>query len=387
GVTEQEQEEEQEEEESGEDADDGRHLVRIFAKRIQWSVQNHAYWSQVVEELLGDLLCVFQELLSNSLYPVLQPAIGVGSAFEGWSPHEDDAVYHVLIPLKPPRGHAFHLELGTAAEMPVKGSCVRVELECTCMSEHLVENMLCFLHHPEEKLKRNQGPSLLSTLCTGPYLDVQKTARWFQNLVRIAWVVVPQSCHYNMKVLPSHRSCKLQLTSASRRSLFVEMIFGVQQGDSDIFVTSQSTEAIFTPSTMWPESYAVAELKFFKHVARHAPRDTFHLKCLQVCTRILVGTSFSDYILKTVVMHLLNTLPLSSWRTSEFLMRLQDIMEYLCGCLEDKCLNHFFFGNENVPEEIILPPAFQTAEPLNLFHRLAQDPHAHTKALHEFNEL
>ncbi|NWQ94022.1 IPIL1 protein, partial [Burhinus bistriatus] len=148
-----------------------------------------------------------------------------------------------------------------------------------------------------------------------------------------------------------------------------------------------NTEAIFTPSLMWPESYAVAEVKFFRHLARQAPCDTFHLKCLQVCTRILVGTGFSHYTLKAVVMHLLNTIPLSRWRMSKFLMRLQDIMEYLRSCLQEKCLDHFFFGNKNVPEEIILPPAFQTAQPLNLFQRLVQDPDAHTKALSEFNKL
>ncbi|KAF1629565.1 UNVERIFIED_CONTAM: hypothetical protein FQV15_0000084, partial [Eudyptes pachyrhynchus] len=61
--------------------------------------------SQVVEELVGDLLRVFKMLLSDSFFPVFKPAIGVGSAFEGWSPHEDDVVYCLLVPLKPPRGH------------------------------------------------------------------------------------------------------------------------------------------------------------------------------------------------------------------------------------------------------------------------------------------
>ncbi|KAM6204205.1 inositol 1,4,5-trisphosphate receptor-interacting protein-like 1 [Sarcoramphus papa] len=385
---EQEQEEEQEEEESeGEDPDNERDLGRIFAKRIQWPAQNLAYRSRVVEEVVGDLLRVFHEVLSNDVFPVLQTAIRVGSTFEGWSPREDDAVYCLLVPLKPPRGHAFHLELGTTGEMPAKDSCIRVELVCTCMSERLAGEMLCFLHQPEEELRRNQGPSLLGTLCTGSYLDVQKTACWFQNFVRLAWVKVPQSRRYKMKVLPSSRSCKLQLTNASRRTLFIEMMFGVQQGDSDIFLSSQTTEAIFTPSTMWPEDCAVAEAKFFTHMARQAPHDSFHLKCLQLCARILVGTSFSTYTVKTVVMHLLTTIPLSGWRRKHFLLRLEDIMRYLRCCLEEKRLDHFFFGNENVPEEIILPPAFQTAAPLNLFQCLAQDPAAHAKALRELDEL
>ncbi|XP_075008570.1 inositol 1,4,5-trisphosphate receptor-interacting protein-like 1 [Calonectris borealis] len=379
---------EQEEEESeGEDPEDERDPGRIFAKRIQWPVQNLAYRSLVVEELVGDLLRVFQELLSNSFFPVLQPAIGVRSAFEGWSPRKEDVIYHLLVPLEPPRGHAFHLELGTVGERPAKDSYVRVELECTCRREQLGENMLCFLHHPEEELRRNQGPSLLGTLCTGSCLDVQKTARWLQNLVGSAWVEVPQWHHFDMKVLPSSRSCKLQLTDASRRTLFVEMMFGVRQGHSDIFVSSQSTEADFTPSTMWSESYAVAEVKFFRHVARDALRNSFHLRCLQLCARIMLGTGFSTCILKTAVMHLLTTVPLSHWGRRDFLQRILDIMGYLRHCLEEKRLNHFFFGNENVPEEIILPPAFQRAEPLNLFQHLAQDPAAHAEALRQFMEL
>ncbi|XP_040977965.1 inositol 1,4,5-trisphosphate receptor-interacting protein-like 1 [Aquila chrysaetos chrysaetos] len=385
---EQEQEEEQEEEDSEEeDSDYESKLRRILAKRIQWPVQNLAYRSRVVEDLAGNLLRVSQELLTNSFFPVLQPAIKVGSTFEGWSPHEDDAVYCLLIPLKPPRGHAFHLELGNRGETPARNFCVHVELVCTCRREQLAGEMLCFLHHPEEELRRDQGPSLLRTLCTDSYLDVQKTAHWFQNFVRSAWAVVPLSRRYNMTVLPSSHSCKLQLTNASRRTLFIEMVFGVQQGNSDIFVSSQDTEALFTPSTTWPESYAVAEAKFFRHMARQVPHDSFHLRCLQAYARILVGTGFSTYTLNTVVMHLLNTIPLSGWRRRHFLLRMDDIMRYLRCCLEERRLDHFFLGNERVPEEIILPPDFQMAEPLNLFQHLVQDPAAHAEAMREYMDL
>ncbi|XP_010169922.2 LOW QUALITY PROTEIN: inositol 1,4,5-trisphosphate receptor-interacting protein-like 1, partial [Antrostomus carolinensis] len=321
------------------------------------------------------------------------PAIGVGSAFEGWSPCEGDAVYRMFVPLKPPRGHTFHLELGTVGEMPVKDSHIRVELECTCAGEGLVEDMLCFLHHPEEELRRKQDPSpkqpmhLLHTLCTGSYLDVEKTVLWFQNFVKSAWMMGSYFRRYNMKVLPSRNSCKLQLMNAFWRILITEIIFGVQQGNSDIFLCSQTTETIFTPRTTWPETYVVAEAKFFSHVARQAPRDSFHLKCLQLCAHILVGTSFSTYFLKTIVMHLLTSIPVSDWRRRDFLMRLLDIMQYLRYCLEEKRLDHFFFGNENMPEEITLPPAFQTATPPNLFQHLEEDPVAHTNALREYNDL
>ncbi|NWU53549.1 IPIL1 protein, partial [Dromas ardeola] len=264
---------------------------------------------------------------------------------------------------------------------------IRVDVECTCRTEQCVENMLCFIHQPMEVLCRHQVSHIRSTLCTGSYLDVEKIARWFQKLVSSAWQQMPQSRLYAMKMLPSSRSCKLQLTNASGRSLFVEIMFGVQQGDSDVFLSSQATAAIFTPSTIWAETYDVAEAKFFRHTARQAPRDTFHLKCLQLCAHILVGTGFSTYTLKTIVMHLLNTIPPSSWRRREFLMRLHDIMWYLRSCLEEKRLDHFFFGNENMPEDIVLPADIQMAKPINLFKYLVDDPTAHAKALREFSVL
>ncbi|KAM6133001.1 inositol 1,4,5-trisphosphate receptor-interacting protein-like 1 [Phoenicopterus ruber ruber] len=382
-----EQVEEEEEEEEEEEDDDTKDLERFLEEHIQSPVQNPDTECRAVEDMVGTFILAFGELLSNTFYPVLEPAIGVGSAFEGWSPPETDIIYQLLVPLQPPRGHVFNVELVTALEMPVRNFCVHVELECTCRRDQLVGDMLCFLHHPEEELRRNQDFSLLRTLCTGPYLDVQKTARWFQQLVKVAWVVLPESSTYRLTMLPSSRSCKFQVTKDNNKSLVIELMFGVQQGDSDIFVSSESTEAIFTPSTRWTESYAVAEVKFFRQTARQAPQDGFHLKCLQLCAHILGGTGFSTYALKTVVMHLLTTVPLSGWRRRDFLLRLQDIIRYLRRCLEEKRLDHFFLGNQRVPEEIVLLPDFQTAEPLNLFQHLAQDSAAYAKALHEFDEL
>ncbi|XP_052639724.1 inositol 1,4,5-trisphosphate receptor-interacting protein-like 1 [Harpia harpyja] len=375
--------EQAEEEDDDSDNDQGR----FFEERIQWPVQNLARDRQVVKDLIDNFILVFREILSNSFFPVLQPAIRVGSAFEGWSPREEDIIYRLLVPLKPPPGHAFHLELGNRGVTPAWDSYVRVELVCTCRREQLVGDMLCFLHHPEEELRRDQDPSLLRTLCTGSYLDVQKTARWFDQLVRAAWVVLPQSATWRLTMLPSSRSCKFQVTEGNNKTRIIEMMFGVQQGNSDIFVSSQNSEAFFTPSTMWPESYAVAEAKFFRHMARQVPHDSYHLRCLQAYARILVGTGFSTYTLKTVVMHLLNTIPLSGWHRRHFLLRMEDILRYLRRCLEEKRLDHFFLGNERVPEEIILPPDFHMAEPLNLFQRLVQDPAAHAEAMREYRDL
>ncbi|NXN82765.1 IPIL1 protein, partial [Bombycilla garrulus] len=331
-------------------------------------------------DLMDNYTIFFGHVLANSFYPVLQRAIGVGSAFEGWSPREQDVVYRVLIPMTPPRGHSFHLELDSAEERPVRNFRVRVQLECTCTRQG--EDMQCFLHQPEEELRRNQEPSFLDTLCTGSYLDVHKTARWFYQLVRAIWPALPQSHNWHLVLLPSRRSCQFKVTNG-RESFRVEMLFGVRRDDSHIFVSSQTREA-YTQSTSWPETFAVAEAEFFKHIARQAPPDSLHLKCLQFFTRLQLGLSFSTYTIKTIVMHLLNAVPVSRWCRRHFLRRLMDISDNLRLCVEAKCLNHFVAGNRRLPEEISLPPDVQMAEPPNLFHHLATDPVAHSQALGEY---
>ncbi|NXV65555.1 IPIL1 protein, partial [Molothrus ater] len=335
--------------------------------------------------LMDNYAVYFGHILSNSFYPVLQRAIGVGSAFEGWSPREEDVVYRVLIPMTPPRGHSFHLELDSAGQRPVRNFRVRVQLECTCRREQQAEDMLCFLHQPEEELRRNQGPSLLHTLCTGSYLDVQKTARWFYQLVRAIWPALPQSHNWHLVLLPSTRSCQFKVTNREA-SFRIEMLFGVRRGDSDIFVSSQQGYA-GTPSTLWLESYDVAEMKFFKHIARQAPPDSLHLRCLQLFTHLQLGIGLSTYTMKTIVMHLLNTIPVSRWRRRYFLRRLGDINVNLCRCLEEKCLKHFIIGNKRLPQEIHLPLDIASAEPSNLFHHLAWYPVAHSQAMSEYRDL
>ncbi|NXG96175.1 IPIL1 protein, partial [Loxia leucoptera] len=336
-------------------------------------------------DLMDNYMVYFGHVLSNSFYPVLEQAIGVGSAFEGWSPREQDVVYRVLIPMTPPRGHSFHLELDSAGQRQVRNFRVRVQLECTCTGKQQAEDMLCFLHHPEEELRRNQDPSLLDTLCTGSYLDVQKTARWFYQLVRAIWPALPQSHNWHLVLLPSTRSCQFKVTKREA-SFRIEMLFGVRRGDSDIFVSSQPGYA-GTPSILWPETYDVAEMKFFKHIASQAPPDSLHLRCLQLFSHLQLGTGFSTSTLKTIVMHLLNTIPVSRWRRRYFFRRLRDINGNLRCCLEEKCLKHFIIGNKRLPQEISLPLDIASAQPPNLFHHLAWYPVAHSQAMSEYQDL
>lgn len=84
--------------------------------------------------------------------PRLQPAIGVPCIYEGWSAHQDNILYCLLMPLRPPPRHTFHIELGDEEEILARKSCLRMELERTCVREQLLGNMHCFLHHIQEEL-------------------------------------------------------------------------------------------------------------------------------------------------------------------------------------------------------------------------------------------
>ncbi|NWZ51496.1 IPIL1 protein, partial [Haliaeetus albicilla] len=65
---------------------------------------------KLVEELVDELLSACRRLSGNSFKPRLQPAIGVGCAYEAWTARENNVLYRLLVPLQPPPGHAFCLE-------------------------------------------------------------------------------------------------------------------------------------------------------------------------------------------------------------------------------------------------------------------------------------
>ncbi|XP_064369581.1 inositol 1,4,5-trisphosphate receptor-interacting protein-like 1 [Dromaius novaehollandiae] len=304
---------------------------------------------KVVEELVGNLLHTWHLITLKTALLRLEPCLGVGSTFEGWSPRRD-TVYSLLVPLKPPAGHCFHLELGTGGELPERHGCVRVELQCLCRRQQLLRDTRCFLHQPEAELRSNEGPCLLQYLCTDSCLDVEKSARWLQLVVPDAWQLLPASYHCQLTVLPSSHSCKVLMENVSGRS--IEILLGVQQGDSGVFLTSQEARAGLTSSTTWLESCTVPEMLFFRFVATQAPWHSCHLTGLQLFAHLLEGTGFSTNCLKTVLMHLL-----TSWHRGDLREQLDDVLQYLQHYLE-------------VPREVLQPLVFQIASLLNLFHSL-----------------
>lgn len=226
---------------------------------------------------------------------------------------ENDAIYHLLMPLNPPSEHALPLELGTKVQTPARNSCFCVELQCMCTWEHLAGGMLCFLRHPEDEL-RHQDSSLLDTLCSSSYLDVQKMAKWFQELMIEAWVAMPQSSKLQLMMLPFTCFFKLRLTNDLRKTLSIKLMLGVQQDNLDTFLSFKYAEAIVSCSMRWPQSCTV---QFFRtHLGMLG--GTFRLRHLQLCVYILLGANFATHALKTAVNHLLTTIPLASMHRRDF---------------------------------------------------------------------
>ncbi|NWU86160.1 IPIL1 protein, partial [Onychorhynchus coronatus] len=152
-----------------------------------------------------------------------------------WSIHENNINYHLLVILRPPCGHSF--SLGPTEQLPASRSRIRVVLECTCSREQLLGKTWCFLHRSGDQLLSEQDSYLLDTLCTGNYLDVEKVACWVQMLVGSAWLLLPQSQHCQLTVLPSCWSCKFQLTGTPGRQITIEMVFAVEEGSSGAYVS------------------------------------------------------------------------------------------------------------------------------------------------------
>ncbi|KAJ7428945.1 hypothetical protein WISP_00052 [Willisornis vidua] len=102
---------------------------------------------------------------------------------------------------------------------------------------------------------------------------------------------------------------------------------------------------------------------------------------------LIVCIKPSKSILKTVVMHLLNTVPVSWWDSRQFLQRLGDTMQYLHCSVLQKCLDHFIVGNQSLPEVIRLPTDIQNSVPPNLFHHLLQELVEYTLAMRDYRQL
>ncbi|XP_025043476.1 inositol 1,4,5-trisphosphate receptor-interacting protein-like 1 [Pelodiscus sinensis] len=377
------------------DFPDTETLEHFYEQHLQGTSKELASTCEFVTGLVNSLLEACRVLICQTFLPQLENCIGVASAFEGWCPHRDSKTYCVLVPLLPPKGHSFHLEMDYTEGTPENHGHILVELECVCKRERLLGDVLCLLHHSEADMSDSKrGPFRVHILCSSSHLDVEKTTHWFQSLIGKAWELMSHNYSFQLSLQPSTSCCKLWLAYESGRALSIEIILGVQRGDSLVFLASQGAEMGHSSGLAWLETFAVQEMLFFQLMSRYAPQDSCHLKCLQILIYLkecrmptLENKILTTYHFKTALMHLLLLLPLSEWCPEQLAQRLQDILLYLHHGLEEKCLYHFLIGNSALPRQIPVPKAFQNAKPLNLFQHLALEPAAHAQARSEFLEV
>ncbi|KAJ7305249.1 hypothetical protein JRQ81_011162 [Phrynocephalus forsythii] len=347
-----------------------------------------------VTSFVNDLLEACRRALpyQNTL-PLLENCIGIGSAFEGWHTQVSQT-YTVLVPALPPKGLSFWVETGDFEGSLSGHGHISVEMDCMCKRERLLGDVVCFLHHPErEPSDAKQGAFLMHALCTSSHLDVEKTIRWFQELVAQAWHETHPKYNFDLAPQPSSTVCRLKLGFRSGRSITVDIILGVQQSNSLVFLVTQGGETDRAAGTTWRKTFAVQELLFFKWVSQRLPKDPCHLKCLQILIYFRESLSsdknpvLTNYHYKTCLMHLLLHRSPWAWESRNFLQGLQYMLWYLDTALQKKHLQHFLIGNISFPIRIPLPQALRTAAPPNLFEHLAADPALHAEALKEFLEV
>uniref|UniRef100_H0WV47 ITPRIP like 1 n=2 Tax=Otolemur garnettii TaxID=30611 RepID=H0WV47_OTOGA len=352
---------------------------------------------EFVESFVDDLIEACRALSRRESHPQLEDCLGIGAAFEKWGTLHETQKFDILVPIGPPHGTMFVLEMRDPA-LGRRCGRVLVETECMCKREKVLGDVLCLVHHHRDHsvVLGKCSTSVKAALCTGLHLDVYKTMQWFRNLVGNAWALVAHKYDFKLSLPQSTTSCKLRLDYPSGRFLSIHLILGVQREDTLVYLLSQAPDLEQLTSVDWPESFAACEHLFLKMIGRFAPDNTCHLKCLQIILSLHEHQNLPDgashpiltsYHFKTALMHLLLRLPLTDWQHNMLSQRLQDILWFLGRGLQQRSLHHFLIGNAFLPLTIPIPKTFRNAEPVNLFQHLVLNPMAHSQAVEEFHNL
>lgn len=371
-------------------------LESFYKHYIQNAIRDLPCTCEFVESFVDDLIEACRVLSRREAHPQLEDCLGIGAAFEKWGTLHKTQKFDVLVPIVPPQGTMFILEMRDPS-LGRRCGCVKVDSECMCKHEKLLGDVVCLVHHRDHSSMLNKcTSSIKAALCTSSRLDVCKTVQWFRNMVSNAWALVAHKYDFKLTLPPATTSCKLRLDYRSGRSLSISLILGVQREDTLVYLVSHAPEREQLTSVDWPESFAACEHLFLKLVGRFAPENTCHLKCLQIILSLqdhqtlppgALCPILTSYHFKTALMHLLLRLPLTDWQHSMLSQRLQDLLWFLGRGLQQRSLHHFLIGNTYLPLTIPIPKAFRNAEPVNLFQHLVLNPVAHSQAVEEFHNL
>ncbi|XP_004483646.1 inositol 1,4,5-trisphosphate receptor-interacting protein-like 1 [Dasypus novemcinctus] len=369
-------------------------LEAFYEQHVRDGVRDLPCTCEFVESFVDDLIEACRVLSRREVHPQLEDCLGVGAAFEKWGTLPDTQEFEILVPLAPPQGSVFVLEM-RGPERGRRCGSVLLESECACRREKLLGDVLCLVHRDGARAAAACGRPGQAALCTGSRLDVGKTVQWFRDMVGHAWALVAHKYDFRLSFPPSSTCCQLRLDYRSGRFLLVSLVLGVQREDTLVYLVSQAPDQAPLHSVDWPESFAACEHLFLKLVGRFAPENTCHLKCLQILLslrHLRAGAPgprpvLTSYHFKTALLHLLLRLPLADWQHGMLAQRLRDVLWFLGRGLQQRSLPHFLIGNSFLPLTIPIPRTLRNAEPVNLFQHLVLNPVAHSQAVEEFQQL
>ncbi|KAG7271099.1 hypothetical protein CRUP_005652 [Coryphaenoides rupestris] len=405
-------------------------LLSQFCDRCLYTLA-HENWRvrEFAEGFADDLLESMRNVCgSNNTETDMEPGdfLGVGSMFESWKVHKP-LTCDLIVPFTPPEPYGFQYRpwCSPASQVPpdlqgFAGIEVAKKNRGGCVCDSVIiagseEDVLCLLHsktaglEEEEEEEADRGADELLCARDTSSLSKDRVMRWFQLSVSKAWGHIAHKYNFELAFRRLDTAGALKVKFRSGKVIEMNLIPAVRWEDTEAyfvshFPTDTNTDATGSPQdTYWPLSLAVYEQKLLKHFTRTLPDDACHLHCLQILTFLhkrqtaLGGEESSvltDYHLKTVVLHLLllsqessSSRPPASWASCSLQQRLRDALAFLRRSLREKRLHHVLLGNRRVPQELGVPEALRTTEPVNLFRALVLDAELYAHTLRHVQEM
>ncbi|XP_060097693.1 inositol 1,4,5-trisphosphate receptor-interacting protein [Heteronotia binoei] len=382
-------------------------LANFYERCIHSVTSEIARNRELVEGFADDLLEALRSVCNRDADMEVEESIGVGSMYENWRVQKPLAC-DFIVPFSPPEPYRFKLETWLSGESvpPDRQGYGMIKIcwadenstGCICDKTKLGEDLLCLLHSKMNQARHNNHMEDLLCYKDSRYLDGDQVMTWFQVALTKAWNKISHKYEFNLtfSLLDSPGALKIKFRSG--KTIAFNLTPVVQFVDSDVYFISHfpcsGLAESSTSSIHWFLTFAVYEKRYIQFVSKILPASSCHLSCLQILSFLhgkqcsLTGpSSLTNYHLKTVMLHLLQTHPSSNWASDFLEARLQDMLKFLEKSLQEKRLYHFFIGNRNLPEELGIPVMFQKVEPMNLFRPFVLQRSAYRKAMDTFHEM
>ncbi|KAK9964483.1 hypothetical protein ABG768_005652 [Culter alburnus] len=361
---------------------------------------------EFIEGFADDLLEALRSVCDREADLEVEDFVGIGSMFESWRVSKPPTC-DLIVPFSPPQPFRFQFQLwcDPATEIPLDlQGCGKIKLikpggngaDCLCGSTNLGDDMLCLLHNRNECEKLDEH-GLVELLCAKntTYLSKDQIMRWFQISVTKAWGQISHKYDFELAFWNLDLPGALKIKFRSGKTVVLNVTPAVQFEDTDAYLISHFPSDTSNSSDIhWQLSLTVYERNLLKYLAKRLPTNSCHIHCLQIVsflhkkqTALTGRCAFSNYHIKTALLHLLLSKRLAMWQPQNLGHRLRDLLSFLQQSLEEKRLYHVIVGNPRIPNEILVPEIICSAEPINLFRPLVLQRHVYAKMEEHFQEM